>query len=152
MILKEKLKNLAEIINKHKVKSIVVLGLAGLVAVISLKDNVHFGAVRLHSPQRNHYALGVWPTIAITGEDVKGNFYSIGLLVGKDIAEPNSTITGDMKAYGLFGGKNSVGDNSTITGDIASRGCFAITPMRTGIGTNVEIGLKNYVVNKEKNK
>jgi hypothetical protein len=174
MIIKEKLKNLAKKVSEHRVKFVVGLGLAGLVAVTSLKDNVHFGAVRLHNPQENHYAWGIWPTIGIEGkkdENVKGNFYSIGLFAGGNNVGENSTITGNMKAYGLiagennvgenstitgnmkayslFAGKNFVGENSTITGKIDSKGLIAWGPSGIRIGSNVEIGLENYVVKKK---
>ena len=167
-MIKQRLKNLAHKINNHKVKYIAGIGLAGLVAITSLKDNVHFGAVNLNNPQENHYAWGLWPTIGISGKDIKGNFYSLGLLAGSNNLDANSTITGDMKAYGLLFGANNF-DDSTITGDmkaygllvgwniaegnckitgnIVSKGLIAETPKGKKVGSNVEIGLKDYTVN-----
>jgi cytoskeletal protein CcmA (bactofilin family) len=137
MTINEKLKDLAQRINEHKLRFIAALGLTGLVALTSLKDNVHFGAVRLHNPQGNHYAWGVWPTIEIEGKDnIKGNFYSIGLLVGANEAGNNSKITGDMTAYGLVGGINEAGNNSKITGDMKA---YSLVVGVNGAGNNSTI-------------
>jgi len=148
MEIKQKLKNLVSIVSRHKLASAVVVGLAGLVAVTSLKDNVHFGAVRLHNPQGNHYAWGILPTIGIEGEkdeNVKGDFYSIGLIGGANNVEPNSTIIGNIGAYGLIGGANNFGLNSKITGNMGAYGLLVgvnnVEPNSTIIGNIGAYGL-----------
>ena len=102
-------------------KSIAAIGLAALVATTAIKDNVHFGSVTLHNPQENHYTWGLMPTTTIKG-DAKGNFYTIGLIVGANAVGDDSSITGNMSGYGLIFGGNEVGENFSITGDLSSKG------------------------------
>ena len=47
-------------------------GLAGLIALTSIKDNVHFGSVALNNPQENHYVWGILPETEIGGGKFKG--------------------------------------------------------------------------------
>jgi len=165
MELKEKISGLRKIINAHSKKIIIGLFLTGLVS-ITAKDNVHFGSVNLHNPKENHYAWGLKPTITIKGK-AQGNYKSFGLIDGKNDIGDNSEVDGNMSSYGLIAGWNVIGDNSEvdgnmsgyglifggndirnnseINGNIISKGIFAITPFSTNIGSNMEIGLKNYI-------
>lgn len=125
---------------------ICALALTGLVAITSAKDNVHFGSVTLHNPQENHYVWGFLPTTEIKGK-ATGNFRTYGLLFGQNELGKNSQVTGNMSLYTLVGG-NTLGDNSSITGNIISKGLYIKTPMSWGVGSDVEIGLENYVPKK----
>lgn len=114
-------KGLLEKIKNNPKKTIAVIGLAGLIAITTAKDNVHFNSITLDSPQENHYTFGILPTTEIRG-DAKGNFYTIGLIVGENLIRENSSIVGDMSVYGLIVGVNSVEENSSIVGDMYSHG------------------------------
>ncbi len=120
--LKDKIKTLGNWIKENPKKSILGIGLAGLIATTALKDNVHFGSVTLNNPQENHYVWGILPTTKIQGVNSKGNIYTLGLVGGGNPLGDNSQITGDMNAYGLFVGKNELGDNSQITGNMNAYG------------------------------
>ena len=114
MTFKDKIKGFAKKLAEKPVRNITALGLAGLITLTAVKDNVHFGSVTLHNPQENHYVWGLAPTTTIKegSKNTNGNFYSAGIIYGKNKTENNVEVN-DMKAYGLFG-ENNVGDNSKV--------------------------------------
>ncbi len=155
----------------NKVKTILAVGLASLIGITALKDNVHFGSTNIYNQIKNHYVWGVIPNTKVQGQG-NGSIYTFGLLTGLNDVRDNSTITGNQGAYSLLAGINDIGDNSTITGnqgaysllaginDIGDNstitgnqhavGCIIETVGGMGVGTRKEIGLKQYVVKKEK--
>ena len=171
MTFKDKIKGFAKKLAEKPVRNITALGLAGLITLTAVKDNVHFGSVTLHNPQENHYVWGLAPTTTIKegSKNTNGNFYSAGIIYGKNKTENNVEVN-DMKAYGLFGENNvgdnskvnnmklygliggisNVGDNTEINGDIITKGIIANNPFSLGFGSNDVIGLKNYVHKIEK--
>ena len=168
-----KIKNIGNWIKENPKKMIAGAGLAGLIALTSIKDNVHFGSVALNNPQENHYVWGILPETEIGGENSKGNVYTIGLLAGGNILKENSQLTGNMNAYSLLIGRNVLGNNSQITGnmnayslffgenilkknsqitgDISNKG-FLVKNSVAGFsfGSNDVQNLKNYVVRTKK--
>ena len=146
MEIKSKLTGLAKKVITYPIKTVCALGLAGLVAVTALKDNVHFGSIKIHDPQENHYVWGIASLIEIEGKNSRGNFYNIGLIGSGIKLKKDSTFQGNMNSYGLVVGYNEMENNSTITGNMISKG-FVAGGLDTvvNLGTNAEIGLKNYV-------
>src|SRR3989344_3885183 len=113
MTFKDKIKGFAKKLAEKPVRNITALGLAGLITLTAVKDNVHFGSVTLHNPQENHYVWGLAPTTTIKegSKNTNGNFYSAGIIYGKNKTENNVEVN-DMKAYGLFSGENNVEVNN----------------------------------------
>ena len=146
-----KIKNIGNWIKENPKKMIAGAGLAGLIALTSIKDNVHFGSVELNNPQENQYVWGLFPETEINGENSRGNIYTFGLLVGRNDLENNSQITGNMNAYGLVAGGNILKKNSQITGNISNKG-FLVKNSVAGFsfGSNDVKNLQNYVVKQEK--
>src|SRR3989344_4958000 len=118
--MKEKISNLLEKIREHKKKLCLAVGLAALIGVTAVKDNVHFGSVNIRDPQENHYSWGIGPATQVEGEG-KCNIYTFGLLAFNNVKE-NSKIEGNQRAYGLIAGVNVVGNNSSITGEQGAYG------------------------------
>ncbi len=166
--LKDKIKNFGNWIKENPKKSVLGIGLAGLIATTALKDNVHFGSVALNNPQENQYVLGILPTTEIHGKNSKGNIYTFSLIGGKNalksnsqitgnmnthslvaginILKSNSQITGNMNAYGLVVGENILGDNSKTTGNIFNRGLIVYNSLAgISLGSNDVKGLNGYV-------
>ncbi len=90
-------------------KSLISIVLVGLLVGITLKDNVHFGAVTLNNSQENHYAWGIAPTITAKG-DIKGNLSSYGLFMGANMLRDNSSIKGNayIKGFLCFGHRKDI--------------------------------------------
>jgi len=112
---------LVRFVKDKPVRKLVGLGLAGLVAVTALKDNVHFGSVVLHNPQENHYVWGLVPFVNIEGTETRGDIYNFGI-VSKNELRQKSEHDGDLGAYGLVGGVNEVGEGSRVTGNLGTYG------------------------------
>ena len=86
-----KIKNIGNWIKENPKKMIAGAGLAGLIAITSIKDNVHFGSVALNNPQENHYVWGIIPTTTLAGENSRGNIYTFGLLLRNILKREFST-------------------------------------------------------------
>ena len=143
------MKGLISKITKNSRKSILAVGLATLVATTAIKDNVHFGSVTLNNPQESHYTWGLFPTTEVVG-DAKGNFYTFGLLYGKNKFGQNSEIIGNASAYGIFIGRNDFGDAAKITGNLTNKGIVTKNPVSDwGFGSDDFFGLKDYIVSTE---
>ena len=168
-----KIKNIGNWIKENPKKMIAGAGLAGLIALTSIKDNVHFGSVELNNPQENQYVWGLFPETEINGENSRGNIYTFGLFAGRNELRNNSQITGNMNvyglfaglnelrnnsqitgnmnAYGLFAGENDLENNSQITGDISNKGILVNNGVAGfSLGSNDVKNLQNYVVKQEK--
>lgn len=116
----EKFQGLVRTLIENPIKTIAALGLAGLVATTSLKDNVYWGSVTINNPQGNYYAWGLTPIITVKGENVEGNFRTYGLLAAGTSFTEGSSFKGNLESYSLFAGGNEIKENSSFTGDIKS--------------------------------
>lgn len=121
MTIKEKIKGIGAKILEYPKTSALALGLAGLITITAVKDNVHFGSTTLHNPQENHYTYGLMPTTIIseikTGENnesIKGKFYTFGLFGGHNKIKKGVKTDAKLFAYGLIGGGNDIQDNSKV--------------------------------------
>jgi len=209
MEIRKVMSGLVKKVRRHPVRAIGFLGLLGLSALTSAKDNVHFGAVTLNNPQGNHYAWGVYPKIEVKGEgtgnmlsiglygcnevvedselvgnlrasgfvgcnfigrnselngnvgvynivggenyieehgELTGNMGAYGIVGGENCIEPYGELNGDMKAGGIIVGYNNIKPNGIIRrGDAISRGICTTGPKGYRLGTNVELGIEDYV-------
>ncbi|MBI2045323.1 hypothetical protein HYT23_04665 [Candidatus Pacearchaeota archaeon] len=164
------LRNIIEWLKERPVKTALTLGLAGLVSVTALKDNVHFGSVNINNPQENHYTWGLAPITTITeatNPDVNLRTFGIifamnhagensevrdmsaygGLLFGGNKAGDSSRVN-DMSAYGLIFGVNDAGEGSMIE-NVSSRGIRSITPFGNRLGAISYLNNKNPVPKKQ---
>ena len=144
MEIKNKIKDLANKVLERPIKSAITLGLAGLVAVTALKDNVHFGSVNIYNVQGNHYVWGIFPETKIRGKEAKGNIYTFGLIAGRNVVSDSTNYEGNLNFYSLIFGGNKLGNNVLITGDINSFGIIAENIDGGTLGKNSHLGLKNY--------
>ena len=122
MTIRESLSNLGNKIKKHAVKGVVAGGLLALIGTTALKDNVHFGSVRIRNHQENQYVWGVWPIVKTCGDDQNGNIYTFGLIAAGNELEKNSTFNGNQGTYGLVGGENFIESGSTMNGNQGTYG------------------------------
>jgi len=171
MTIGQSLERIANWVKEKPIKSMSVLGLAGLIAVTSLKDNVHFGSVDLYNPQENNYTWGIFPTTHIHGDSSKGNIYTVGIITGINKLEngikhkgdvsgygliaaqifgDSSAIEGDASAYGLIAAENWFENGCKITGDINSKAILTFNIDGPFLGNNSHLGLENYVVSKKR--
>jgi len=74
------------------------------------------------------------------------NMSAVGLVGGINTIRKHSAIKWNMSAVSLGGGVNQVRQNSKITGNIYSKWLIVSTPISIGLGSNSEIGLKDYIV------
>jgi len=141
--MKDKIKTLVDKVLKKPIKSALTLGLAGLVTLTALKDNVHFGSVHLYNPQGNHYVWGLIPDAVIIGKETKGDIYTIGILITNRVHSDKHE--GNLNAYGLLSG-NFLKNGTIFTGDINTYGIGVRTIDGFRLGKNAHLGLKDYIV------
>src|SRR3989344_5446996 len=102
-------------VKEKPIRKVLGLGLAGLVTLTALKDNVNFavGSLNLHNPQKNQYTWGLVPSVNIEGENAKANIYTWGIFPINTIRN-NSKLDGNMNAYGLIIGGNKFDVSSSV--------------------------------------
>ena len=119
---------------ERPIRNLTSLGLAGLVAVTALKDNVHFGSLTLYNPKESHYVWGALPFVGIEGQDTCGDIYNLGIVSLTEVRSV-SNHKGNLNSYGLIGGLR-VGDGCKIKGNISSyEGLVSVN----GFGDNVRV-------------
>ncbi|MEK6934698.1 MAG: hypothetical protein AABW46_02360 [Nanoarchaeota archaeon] len=145
MGIKKTLTSIVKKVIRKPIRNSLLTGLAALVLTTAVRDNVHFGSIRLNNTQENHYIWGIFPTTEIYG-NANGSIRTYGLFGAINSLGNTSTINGNVSGYGLIATRNELGDNSTIKKgdtDLKAVLCFGHRDFR--LGTNREINISDYI-------
>lgn len=115
------LSTIIDYLKDRPIRTVLGLGLAGLITLTSLSNNINFafGSLTITNPQENQYTWGIIPVVNIEGDSGKANFYTFGA-IPINFMKKNSKLEGNLYSFGLFS-LNLLKNNSKI-GDLNTYG------------------------------